>query len=121
MQIRLQLKIAMSLYYLGDMGKSANFLRQLTQFYKRFEFKDMRVQQKLIKLNFYAAKSIISEMGSETKHKNANYGEALKFLNYNIREDFDPELHELYSGNSFFEMAKIFLKQRDLINAYDYI
>lgn len=30
-------------------------------------------------------------------------------------------MHELYSGNAFFEIAKVFLKQRDILNAYDYI
>jgi hypothetical protein len=30
-------------------------------------------------------------------------------------------VHELYSGNAFFEIAKVFLKQRDILNAYDYI
>jgi hypothetical protein len=30
-------------------------------------------------------------------------------------------MHELYSGNSHFEIAKIFLRQKDIVNAHDLI
>lgn len=30
-------------------------------------------------------------------------------------------MHELYSGNSHFEIAKIFLRQKDMVNAHDFI
>lgn len=33
----------------------------------------------------------------------------------------DPELHELYCGNATFEIAKIFLKQKDILNAHDFM
>jgi hypothetical protein len=38
------------------------------------------------------------------------FGDALTFLNYCTREEIDPEIHELYSGNAFFEIAKVFLR-----------
>ena len=30
-------------------------------------------------------------------------------------------MHELYSGNAFFEIAKVFLRQKDVLNAHDFI
>jgi|TARA_B110001450_G_scaffold256877_1_gene289233 hypothetical protein len=36
-------------------------------------------------------------------------------------EEIDPELHELYCGNSLFEIFKIFIKQKDIYNAHEYI
>jgi hypothetical protein len=49
-------------------------------------------------------------MGSELKTTKGDYNEALKAFNFCIKEDFDPEIHDLYSGNSHFEIAKIFMK-----------
>ena len=50
-----------------------------------------------------------------------NYGDALKYLHFCCKDEVDPEIHELYSGNAYFEISKVFLKQRDILNAYDYI
>lgn len=46
---------------------------------------------------------------------------ALKHLSFCNNDDIDPELHELYCGNSLFEIFKIFLKQKDIYSAHEYI
>ena len=42
-------------------------------------------------------------------------------FSYCANDDFDPELHELYNGNALFEIYKIFIKQKDIFNAHEYI
>jgi hypothetical protein len=46
---------------------------------------------------------------------------ALKSLTFCTNEEIDPELHELYSGNAHFEIFKMFIKQKDILNAHDYL
>ena len=35
--------------------------------------------------------------------------------------EIDPEIHEVYSGNAHFEIFKIFVKNKDFPNAYEYL
>lgn len=77
-----------------------------------------------MKSHYYLGKATLALMGQELVRQDApqaTYADALKYLNYCTRDEIDPEVHELYSGNAFFEIAKVFLKQRDILNAYDYI
>lgn len=52
---------------------------------------------------------------------NVEYLQALTKLTYCTNEEIDPELHELYSGNAHFEVFKIFIKQKDIYNAHEYL
>lgn len=42
-------------------------------------------------------------------------------MSFCCKEEFDPELHELYTGNATFEISKIFFKQKDILNAHEFI
>jgi len=50
-----------------------------------------------------------------------DYMLAFTKLTYCTNEEIDPEQHELYSGNALFEIAKLFIKQRDIFNAHEQI
>lgn len=62
-----------------------------------------------MKIHYYIGKANVTQIGLENV-QDAYYGEALKFLNWCTRDEIDPEVHELYSGNAFFEIAKVFLR-----------
>lgn len=47
--------------------------------------------------------------------------QALHKLTYCANEEIDPELHELYNGNALFEIFKMFIKQKDIYNAHEYL
>jgi len=76
------------------------------------------VQQKCIKANFYSAKAIIAQ---KEKGQGVDYLHSITKLTYCTNEEIDPELHELYSGNSYFEIFKIFIKQGDIYSAHEYL
>lgn len=118
---KIKLKIAMCAYYQGEMQRSTEGMQEVASYYKGFDFETLKVQQKLIKANFYLGKAILSKIGQDLRCGIMNYGDALKYLNFCCKDEVDPEVHELYSGNAYFEISKVFLKQRDILNAYDYI
>ena len=80
----------------------------------------MQVQQRIIKCNFYKAKSMIAKRDQKGCHT-IEYLKALQFLSKCCNDDVDPELHETYCGNALFEIAKIFIRQRDIVNANEFI
>ena len=74
-----------------------------------------------MKCNFYSAKAILSLKESRIHDGDTGYQKALMNLQCCCSDEIDPELHELYSGNAFFEIAKVFLRQKDVLNAHDFI
>lgn len=120
-QMKVKFKIAMSLYYQGEMDQSIKCFKPVKEYLMKLNHQETKVQHKLIKANFYIGKATLSLMGPELRGEKYDYNEALRSLNFCIREDFDPEIHDLYSGNSHFEIAKIFLKERDVLNCYDFM
>lgn len=77
------------------------------------------MQAKSIKCNFYLAKSILALSSKEGE--TINTMQALHKLTYCANEEIDPELHELYNGNALFEIFKMFIKQKDIYNAHEYL
>ena len=57
---KVKLKIAMCAYYQGDMHRAAAGMQEVMAYYKGFDFETLKVQQKLIKVNFYLGKAILS-------------------------------------------------------------
>jgi len=49
------------------------------------------------------------------------YQKSLIYFQQCCVEDIDPELHELYNGNALYEIARVFLRQKDVLNAYEFI
>lgn len=100
----------MSLYYQGKMNNSFTLMDEIKKYFMNYDFESLKVQQKLIKCNFYMGKAILANLDNQLEKNGQSYQEALKCFYYCTKEEFDPEIHELYSGNSFFEISKIFLK-----------
>ena len=114
------MKIAMCTYYQGNMKEAMALFQQIIIYYKAYDKEDMKVQQKLIKCNFYNAKAIIS-LSNKVGHGDNTYQNSLIHLQRCCNDEVDPELHELYCGNATYEIAKIFLKQKDILNAHDFM
>lgn len=119
--MKIKFKLAMSLYYQGEMDQSMKLWTPVKDYLMKLNHQDTKVQHKMIKANFYHGKATLTLMGQELHTNKADYNDALKAFNFCIREDFDPEIHDLYSGNSHFEIAKVFIKERDILNCYDFI
>lgn len=119
-QCKTKMKIAMCSYYQGQVKKAMHIFEELLQYYNKFDPTDIRTQQKTIKNNFYHAKSLLALKEKDTTDS-INYMGALKSLTFCTNEEIDPELHELYSGNAHFEVFKMFIKQKDIFNAHDYL
>ena len=96
-------------------------MKPVKEYLLRLNHAETKVQHKLIKANFYSGKAALSIIGQELRTEKHDYNDALKAFNFCIREQFDPEIHDLYSGNAHFEIAKIFLKERDVLNCYDFM
>jgi len=60
---KVKLKIAMCAYYQGDMHRATAGMQDVMAYYKGFDFETLKVQQKLIKVNFYLGKAILSQIG----------------------------------------------------------
>ena len=65
MEAKLKLKTGMSYYYLGQMPKAVQILKQDLTFYKKFDFEKNKIQSKLMKINYYIGKANITQIGME--------------------------------------------------------
>jgi tetratricopeptide (TPR) repeat protein len=119
-QQKLKMKQAMCCYYQGQTKKAILNFEELVKFYHKFDPTNIKVQNKNMKCNFYFAKSMLSVNEKDQEGK-VDYLQALTKLTYCANEEIDPELHELYSGNAHFEIFKIFIKQKDIYNAHEYL
>jgi hypothetical protein len=63
-----------------------------------------------MKCNYYSAKALLSIKDKHSQDGDPSYYKSLVNLLYCCSDEIDPKLHELYSGNAFFEIAKIFLR-----------
>ena len=105
-------------YYQGNMKDSITLFKQIEKYYNGFNKEDLKVQQKLIKCNFYLAKAVIAHANLK---QDGSYQDSLIPLQKCCNDEVDPELHEVYCGNATFEISKIFLKQKDILNAHDFM
>lgn len=118
---KLKMKSAMCSYYQGRTEESEAIFNELNQYYKKFDPHNLKVQAKSIKCNFYTAKLIIAQKERDGPNCKIDYQKALKHLTFCCCEEIDPELHELYNGNSLFEAFKIFIKNKDIYNSFEYL
>ena len=100
--------MAMCSYHQGQVKKAMALFEDMLTYYHKFDPTSLKVQQKNVKCNFYYAKSLLAESGKA--EGGADYLLAMRNLTYCTNEEIDPELHEVYSGNAFFEIFKIFIK-----------
>tara|TARA_B110000285_G_C15082960_1_gene594530 strand:+ start:506 stop:1087 length:582 start_codon:yes stop_codon:yes gene_type:complete len=121
LQKKISLKLAMCTYYQGNMQQAVDRFQEIISCFKCYDQEDFHVQQTLMKCHFYCAKAILSIKESHRHNGDPSYQKALMNLQYCCSDEIDPELHELYSGNAFFEIAKVFLRQKDVLNAHDFI
>ena len=103
------------------MEKAIEIYKLIINFFKGFDPEDFRIQQTLMKSNLYCAKALLSLKDRNSEIGDPSYQNSLANLQYCCGDEIDPELHELYSGNAFFEIAKVFLRQKDILNAHDFI
>ena len=52
----------MSLYYQGKMQNSVSMMDEIKKYFMKFDFESLKVQQKLIKCNFYMGKAILANL-----------------------------------------------------------
>ena len=111
---KIAMKQAMCSYYQGNSKNAMIQLDDIIKYYNKFDPDDVKVQAKQIKSNFYYGKILLAD-GS------LDFQKALENFSFCANDDIDPELHELYNGNALFEIYKIFIKQKDIFNAHEYI
>jgi hypothetical protein len=55
----------MSLYYQGKMQNSVSIMDEIKKYFMKFDFESLKVQQKLIKCNFYMGKAILANLDNQ--------------------------------------------------------
>mmetsp|Transcript_29801 Transcript_29801/g.45443 ORF Transcript_29801/g.45443 Transcript_29801/m.45443 type:complete len:134 (-) Transcript_29801:3602-4003(-) len=96
-------------------------LEETMKFFSKFDQEQLKVQAKVIKCNYYCGKAILSVKERDSGSGDPAYQRALAFFQYCCSDAVDPELHELYCGNALFEISKMFMRQKDILNAYEFI
>lgn len=71
--VKVKLKIAMSLYYQGKMQNSFVLLDEIKMYFLKYDFESLKVQQKLVKCNFYMGKAILANLDNQLEKNGQSY------------------------------------------------
>lgn len=63
----------MSLYYQGKMNNSFTLMDEIKKYFMKYDFESLKVQQKLIKCNFYMGKAILANLDNQLEKNGQSY------------------------------------------------